>query len=906
MAGPDEDGFSTLLRQLRYAAGLTQEELAERATLSARSVSDLERGITLTARKETARLLADALGLTGPARGAFEAAARGRPLVNGFAADGIVAEARTLPRDIASFTGRDAELRQLMRLAAGPDGTGGVFAIGGMPGVGKTALAVHAAHLLQDRFPDRQLFIDLHAHTPGREPISVEGALAELLTAIGVDASYLPESLEGRAGLWRDRMAGRRALLVLDNAASTVQVVPLLPGSGSCLVLVTSRRHLGDLPGAVVPMLLDALPPGQAQEMFQRLTPRPAEPTVALDLVRLAGNLPLAISLLARVYARHPSWTLADLTRETKASLLTMAAEKDSVAAAFEVSYRYLPASRQRFFRRLSLHPGSAIDVYAAAALTGVSLQEAQGHLDALHGECLLTEPSCRRYGMHDLIRRYAQDRAAADCSADRQQSVDRLLDYYQNAADVAGAHMACKTQTRTVLPASAPPPIAVPSMPDYAQALAWIRAELANLLACLDYVTRTSQHQRVAALSTGIAALLRSDGLWADAVARHSVAVEAARRLGDRHGEAIALNDLGDALFLRGDLQAAAQMHDEAVSIYRELSNRQGYANALSDLGGVRELMGDRRGAADLEEALAICRDLGDRQGQAWILDWMGYVRRHTGDIVGAAGPLAEALSIFRERGQPDGQTCCLGQIGVVRCRSGDFPGAAEALAEALGIARDFGFRQSQADALTGLGIVHRHTGDYRGAVGALEEALAICRDLGYQQGEAHALTELGVVRRETGDWRGAATALEEALGMCRDLRYRGDEAEALNEAGTLHRVRGDMEQAEACHRQALEVAREIGSSSNEAQALAGLGRCAVAAGHSAGAARRLRQAREIFERIGRAEAAELTAELAVLQEMSPSALACCLTCLADELAVRGFCSGVTGVSAGASAAFA
>ena len=332
--GPPAESFGELLRRLRFEARLTQEELAEAASLSPRSVSDLERGITLTARKETARLLADALDLMGPARVTFEAVARGRSPVGGLAVGGAVAATRTLPSDIASFTGREPELRELMSVAAGPDGRGGVHTIGGMPGVGKTALAVHAAHLLQDRFPDRQLFIDLHAHTPGQEPISPDAALAGLLTAVGVDASYLPESLEGRAGLWRDRMAGQRALLVLDNAAGTDQVAPLLPGGESCLVLVTSRRHLGDLPGVIVPMLLEAVPPDQAQAMFLRLAPRAAESAAALELVRLAGNLPLAISLLARVYARHPSWSLTDLTRETKASLLTLVAEKDSVAAA--------------------------------------------------------------------------------------------------------------------------------------------------------------------------------------------------------------------------------------------------------------------------------------------------------------------------------------------------------------------------------------------------------------------------------------------------------------------------------------------------------------------------------------------------------------------------------------------
>jgi tetratricopeptide (TPR) repeat protein/transcriptional regulator with XRE-family HTH domain len=834
MAGLEEEGFGALLRRLRYEAGLTQEELAEAATLSSRSVSDLERGVTLTARKETARLLADALSLAGPARAAFEAAARGRPSVSVFAASLTVPGTRTLPRDIASFTGREAELRQLLRIAADPGGAGGVHTISGMPGVGKTALAVHAAHLLQDRFPDRRLFIDLHAHTPGREPISSKTALAELLTAVGVDASYLPESLQGRAGLWRDRMAGQRALLVLDNAADTGQVAPLLPGSESSLVLVTSRRHLGDLPGVVVPMLLEAMPPGQAQEMFLRLAPHDAEPAAALELVQLAGNLPLAISLLARVYARHSSWTLADLTRETKVSLLTLTAEKDSVAAAFEVSYRYLPPGRQQFFRRLSLHPGSAIDAHAAAALAGVSLQESGVHLDALHGECLLTEPGYRRYGMHDLIRSYAQDRAAADRSADPQQCLHRLLDYYQHAADIAGSYLAVKTRPRTALPAPASAPIAVPDLPDYSRALAWVRAEFASLLACLDHVTRAGQHKRVVALTTVMAALLRPDGLWSDAIAidRHTVAVQATRHLGDRHGEATALNDLGDALYQNGDIRAAARAQEEALSIYREVGDRLGQANALIDLGGLRELMEDRRGAADLKDALAICCDLGDRLGQAWALSWTGYVRRYTGDIAGAAGPLAEALSIYRGLGHRHGQACTVSQIEVVRRQTGDYRGAAAALEEALGISRDLGFRGVQADALIELGVAQRHIGDHRGAAEALEEAVAICRDLGHRHGHANALTEIGVLRRETGDYRGAATALEEALSICRDLGYRGAEAEALNEVGTLHRACGDMDKAETCHRQALELAREIGSSCNEARALAGLGRCALADG--------------------------------------------------------------------------
>jgi DNA-binding SARP family transcriptional activator len=362
----------------------------------------------------------------------------------------------SLPPDAAAFTGRDEELSRITAVVTnvrGASGEAAIQAIGGMPGAGKTALAVHAAHLLRDRFPDRQLFIDLHAHTPDQDPVPPAAALASLLTAFGVDARSLPADTEARAALWRDRMAGQRALLVFDNAASSAQVTALLPGGDECLVLVTSRRHLGDLPG-VVPVVLEALPPDQAEAMFLRMAPHAAAagPRMAVrDLVGLAGCLPLAISLLARVNARHPSWTLADLTREARASPLTLAAENYSVAAAFDESYRHLAASHQQLFRRLGQDPGAAIDAYAVAAIGGLSLSEAIGYLDALHGEGLLTEVGYRRYSMHNLIRRYLRDLSAAVPAADRDHRAGPLLDCYQHTAAIAHDHLTRQSRTRPV-----------------------------------------------------------------------------------------------------------------------------------------------------------------------------------------------------------------------------------------------------------------------------------------------------------------------------------------------------------------------------------------------------------------------------------------------------------------------
>jgi len=827
----------------------------------------------------------------------------------------------SLPPDTAAFTGRQAELDRITAAvteAAGTGGTGGVVsihAIGGMPGVGKTALAVHAAHVLKDRFPDRQLFLGLHAHTPGQDPVTPEAALAGLLAAVGVSARYLPSDLDGRTALWRDKLAGQKALLVLDNAASSAQVIPLLPGSEGCLVLVTSRRHLGDLPGAATPVRLEALPPGEAREMFTRLAPRAAADSqqAVAELAALAGFLPLAISLLARVHARHPSWTLADLAAETRSRMLTLTAENDSVAAAFDVSWRHLDPDLQEFFRRLGLHPGTSIDGYAAAALAGSGLEEASGQLDALCGEGLLTEAGHRRYVMHDLIRRYARDRAAAP-AADHGQPLERLLDYYQHTAGIAEARVARQTRPGHAPAVFQVPPAAVPDLVDTTAALTWARAERDNLLACLDHATAAGQYALITALTADIAALLHRDGPWADAIARHTTAAQAARHLGDRLGEAGALNDLGLVRRVTGDYPVAARVLEEALRIYRDTGSRPGEANALNSLGAVWRVTGDLPGAAQaqeqalriyrdtgdrlgeagalselgavrwltgdypvaaqaLEEALRIYRDTGSRLGEAGALNDLGAVRGLTGDNLGAARALEEALRIHRDIGDPLSEANTLNNLGLVRRVTGDYPVAARVLEEALRIYRSIGSRRGEASALGNLGAVRRATGDYPEAARAQEEALRIYRDIGSRLGEAEALGNLGAVRRATGDYPGAAQALEEALRIHRDIGDRGGEVEMLNEAGTLHRVRGDLGSARTCHRQALDLAREIGSAGDEAHALAGLGRCALAADRTADAKDDLRQALEIFQRIGEAEAVGVAAELDAITPAGPAA---------------------------------
>jgi tetratricopeptide (TPR) repeat protein/transcriptional regulator with XRE-family HTH domain len=828
--------FAGLLRQLRAGAGLTQEELAEAASVSVRSVRDLERGRVATPQKETVRLLADALRLGGAARAEFEAAARSR-----WARGGVATATRALPRDIASFTGRQQELAELMAAVTGVSEAGGVVgihAIGGMAGIGKTAFAVHAAHGLAGRFPGGQIFLPLYGHTPGHQPVDPADALASLLLTVGVAPGQIPPGLPARMALWRDRLAGRRLLLILDDAAGSEQVLPLLPGTGGSLVLVTSRRHLSALEDATA-ISLDTLPAAEAAGLLTRLAGRPGlaagDPAVA-EITRLCGYLPLAIGMVARQLRHHPAWTAAGRAADLAAAvdrLELMVTENLSVAAAFNLSYAYLASDLQRLFRRLGLHPGPEVDGYAAAALDGTGLAVARRGLEALYDQYLLTEPAPGRYRMHDLIREHARALAdRLDPDQDREQATARLLDYYQHAAASAAALFARRTRPGPAT-ADGAIPAAVPALAGSEQALAWARAERASLLACLDHATATGQHARLTALTAALAGLLRGDGPWAEAITRHQAAIQAARHLDDRLGQANALNDLGDVRRLTGDYPAAAQDLEQALDIYRDLCDRLGQANALTDLGMVRGLTGDYPAAAqDLEQALDIYRDLCDRLGQA------------------------NALT----------------ELGAVRQATGDYPAAAQAEEQALAIYRDLGNRGGQANALGWLGIVLRLTGEYPAAAQAEEQTLAIFHDLGNRRGQANALANLGDVRRLTGDYPAAAQALEQALDTYRDLGDRGGEVTALNKRGTLHRVSGDLAQAEGCHQQALDLARTIAASWGEAHALAGLGRCALAVGHATQARALLSQALEIFQRIGAAETPDLLAELDTLTSPKPA----------------------------------
>ncbi len=872
MADQPSVSFGGLLRQLRVHAGLTQEELAEAATVSARSVSDLERGVNLTARKDTARLLADALNLTGPVRAMFEATARGLvPAADfpsgegrmspspGSVPSAPVAAVHALPRDTATFAGRVPELEQLMselERALSGSGSGevlGVYAIDGMAGIGKTTFAVHAAHLLAPQFPDGQFFLPLHSHTPGQQPADPSAALGTLLLATGIATNQVPDGLDARTMLWRNGVAGKNMLLVLDDAASHEQVRPLLPGAPGSLVLITSRRRLAALEEAV-PISLDTLPPPDAARLFIRLTARPGRELDAVEeITRLCGYLPLAIRLIAGTLRRHPSWTVTDMAAEltaTKDRLAAMRAENLSVAAAFDLSYQDLTPDQQRLFRRLGLHPGTSFDAYAAAALDGASLPATRRQLDDLYDHHLIAEPARGRYRLHDLLGEHARSLAADDDVADREAAVVRLLDYYLHTA-AAASRLVARRPARIPPVASPPGDAWEPASQD--EATAWLEAERANLHACVDYAVAHALPVHAVWIPAQLGDFLGTRGYWDQALTLHQTAADIAQATGDRAGLAAALRNLGYIHYLLAQYSPAIKTLSEALSLYRDLGDQLRQADVLNLLGTVQCNVDDYPAAtASVTEALALCRETGDQLGQADALGILSTLQEVDSDHRAAIASEGEALALYRDLGDQLGQARALSAIGLLQRWTGDYQRAAASFTEALALHRDLGDQMREGLDSIRLGAIHRLTGDYQAAATLISQGLIPLQELGNRHAEGEALTELGALQHVTGDYPAARASLSRAVVLAREVGNRQGEAEALNYLGTLAASTANPADALARYNEALSITRDIGSRLDEADALEGIGQCHIQAGDITVGGAFLRQALEIYQRIG------------------------------------------------------
>jgi tetratricopeptide (TPR) repeat protein/DNA-binding XRE family transcriptional regulator len=882
--------FAALLKQLRVSAGMTQEELARAATLSYRSISDLERGINLTARGQTARLLADALNLKGMAKANFEAAARGtapgqpggaairRPAPATPWSGGTAAATRTLPRDAGAFTGREPELGVLLAAAAGATASGqvvGIHAIGGMAGVGKTTFAVHAAHQLAPRFPDGQLFLPLHAHTPGQRPVDPADALASLLLTAGIAASQIPPGLEERVRLWRDHVAGRRLLLVFDDAAGHEQVRPLLPGTAGSLVLITSRKHLAALDDTQT-ISLDPLPKTQAAELLVRLAGRSdltASDDVIQVIARLCGYLPLAIGMLAKQLHHHPAWTAADLAGELATArdrLELMRAENVSVSAAFDLSYQDLAPDQQQLFRRLGLHQGVEVDAYAAAALDDAELAATRRRLSALYDHYLLTESARGRYRLHDLLREHARALTADDSAPDREAAAGRLLGYYVHTACAADQQLTRRVPARP--PRALPPPQHAPDLRARPDAIAWMESERINLRAVNLNAAEDGPLGAAITLAAATHAYLRFSGHWDQALAQDLAAVDLARRAGNEQAEAGARTNLGDMLLAMRDYPAATENLIEALELYHSLDDRRGEAAVRTELAGAQYLAGDNpAAAAGLARAIELYRELGEPRGQAHALSRLASVQLVTGDYSEASGGLGQALELYRRLGDRLGEAHALNELGAVKLAMGEHDAAAGPLEQALAMYRELGDQLGAANALSDLAGVQQATGNLDAAVTNLGTALDLYRQLGDRLGKANGLNQLGALQLAGGQVQQASASLGDALGLYRDLGDQAGEAESLINLGNLAMAAGNDAEAQVCFGDAKALADGVASVPLIARALEGLGLARLRSGQQAEGAAALTEALELYQRLGSPAAERAREALAAVSRAGP-----------------------------------
>jgi tetratricopeptide (TPR) repeat protein len=733
-----EHVVSVLMRAL-CAAGRPAEALDQYAQLRGRladelgcepapQLQELFRGIL----RQAPELFADtAVGAAPPRRPAVPAQPeRGdRPIP------------AQLPIDARGFVGRCRELQQLTRLAESTGGPG-LVAITGMAGIGKTALAVHWGRRNPDKFPDGQLYANLRGFHPAGRPVEPAAVVRAFLDALGLAPGRVPADAEAQYALYRSLLAGRRMLVLLDNARDAEQIRPLLPGADGVLVLITSRNRLTPLVAieGAHQLGLDLLSTEDSRKVLAtRLdTARMvAEPEAVGTIIEDCARLPLALAIAAARAAQSAGLPLAALAadlHETGRRLDTLDAgdPASQVRAVLSWSYTALSQPAARLFRLLGRHPGPDISAAAAASLAGCPSAETGSLLTELTGASLIAEHTPGRYSWHDLLRAYATEMAAHDREPEGSAALARLLDHYTHTAHTAAQLL---YPNRGPLILATPQPGTSQEQPtDPEQALAWFTAEQAGLLAAVDHAAATGSDIHVWQLAWTLDDFLDRRGCWPDKVAVQQAAVAAAGRLADP--------------------TAQARAHRHLAVAYTRLSRFDDAHTHLRHAVELTTQAGDLAGQAATHHNLAL---LWERQGRN--REALDHAR--------------QALDLYRAAGNRRGQALGLNAVGWCHARLGDHMPALTYCRRALALHRVLGDRYGQASTWDSLGYAHHHLGQHTQAIGCYHRALELFVDLGHRHGEADTLTRLGDSHSIAGNSHGAQTAWQQALAILDELDH-------------------------------------------------------------------------------------------------------------------------------------
>jgi len=654
---------------------------------------------------------------------------------------------RQLPPAVRHFAGRAEELKTLADLVeatTAPGGTAVVAAIDGTAGVGKTALALYWAHQVAERFPEGQLYANLRGFDPAGPPLPPGEAIRGFLIALGVPAPQIPASLDARTVLYRSVLAGKRVLLVLDNARDAEQVRPLLPGSAGCLVVATSRAQLLSLVAAdgAYPITLDLLTLAESRELLDRRLGAERvsrEEEAADELIGLCAGLPLALNIVAARAASQPGRPLAGLVRQlrdarSRLDLLNAGDHVTDVRAVFSWSYQRLGGLAARMFRLLGgAHPGPDISAPAAASLAAVPLGQARPVLTELVEARLLIEHPAGRFFLHDLLHEYAAEQAQAlDGADERTAARRRVLSHYLHT--VCRADRLLAPTRDPVVPAEPEPGTAPEDLADGAQAVAWLDAEYPVLLAAIRAAAGSDLDTYTWQLAWAVSDYLALRGHWQAYVATQDAALAAVMRLADGSAEARIRTELG-------------------------------YAHGM--LGGYAEA--DRH----LRHALHFYRQAGDRVNEAIVTVSLAHLLGWQERNAEARDQALRALELAQAEGHLAAQASALNTVGWYSALLGDHHAALTCCRQALALLQDLGNRHGQAAVLDSLGYIHRHLGDTREALSCYREALRLFRDLGDWYKQSEALTGLGDTYHAAGDAEAARDCWKQALGILTGLGH-------------------------------------------------------------------------------------------------------------------------------------
>jgi tetratricopeptide (TPR) repeat protein/transcriptional regulator with XRE-family HTH domain len=734
------DGLAVAVFTQRMKASLTQEELAAHAGLSTRTIRNVEAGITRP-QPHTIRQLAQALqidlhDLTMVSDESVDDAQSSRPRSDEASAP-LLTPAQ-LPTDLRAFAGRDEELTQLETFV-----TGSVVTITGTAGVGKTALAVHWAHQIAERFPDGQLYVNLRGFDRNDRILAPGDVLRGFLSALGIADQRIPSDFESQIGLYRSALAGRRLLVVLDNARASAQVEALLPGSGGCLTIITSRH---DLAGVVVAtgahaLVLQCPSQNEARQMLVgRLGPDRvgADPGAVDEIIDRCARLPLALAVVAASAASHPDFDLARVATELRAAGGRLDAfdagdELADVRAAFSWSYRALTNDGARLYRRLGVHAGPHISVTAAASLADIGVAEAQRSLAELARAHLVAVDAEGRYALHDLLHAYAVELATSvDAPQARARARERVLDHYLHSA-FAAARLLDPHRDPIVLD----PPVTgthVVQFGDRHAAMAWFDIEHQVMLAAIrDTSTRTVAARHTWQLAWTLRAFLQRRGrliAWLDT---QTAALAASRILRDAPGQIRALCDISRALVLMGRPDEAA---DEA------------------------------------ERARDLAAKLGDHLGEGHAEHELTWAVAQQGDHVAALTHAKRAMVLYQSAAA-DLRARALNGLGYCYHLLGDGEQALQACERAGELFREIDDRHSEAFSWTGIGRAHHKLGRFALAARSFQRAIALFADNGDHHGQVENLRWLGDARHAAGNQIGAKRAWRRALAMLTEFDW-------------------------------------------------------------------------------------------------------------------------------------